>query len=93
MDFNFTRALEENMVVTVEPGVYFNDVSIDVWTNNPAYRKYFDTDKIKKYRVIGGVRIEDTVLVTSNGIENFTIAPKEVLDIEALMSGSSAFQF
>lgn len=73
------------MVVTVEPGLYFNDVSIDIWTTNPVYGRYFNMEKINQYRVIGGVRIEDTILITSDGHENFTIAPKEVPDIEALM--------
>lgn len=73
------------MVVTVEPGLYFNDVSIDIWTNHPNYFYFFDMNKVNQYRAVGGVRIEDTVLITSTGIENFTIAPKEVVDIEALM--------
>ncbi|KAI8636005.1 peptidase M24, structural domain-containing protein [Parasitella parasitica] len=79
------KPLDENMVLTVEPGLYFNDVSIDVWTKNPGYKHYFDMDKINQYRVIGGVRIEDTVLITCDGIENFTVAPKQTQDIEALM--------
>ncbi|KAI7891395.1 peptidase M24, structural domain-containing protein [Mucor mucedo] len=83
LDLN--RALEKDMVVTVEPGLYFNDVSIDIWTKNPAYARYFNMEKINQYRVIGGVRIEDTILITDDGHENFTIAPKEVQDIEALM--------
>jgi Xaa-Pro dipeptidase len=85
LDYNVNRALEENMVITVEPGLYFNDVSIDFWTKNPVYQRYFNIDKINQYRVIGGVRIEDTILITKDGHENFTIAPKEVDDIEALM--------
>lgn len=85
LDYNFNRVLEENMVVTVEPGLYFNDVSIDMWTKNPVYQHYFDMDKVNQYRVIGGVRIEDTILITADGHENFTIVPKEVEDIEALM--------
>lgn len=79
------RPLDENMVITVEPGLYFNDVSIDLWTTDPAYKPYFSMDKINQYRVVGGVRIEDTVLITRDGIENFTVVPKEVHDIEALM--------
>ncbi|CEP07981.1 hypothetical protein [Parasitella parasitica] len=79
------KPLDENMVITVEPGLYFNNVSIDAWTKNPDYKRYFDMEKIDQYRVIGGVRIEDTVLITRDGIENFTIAPKQTQDIEALM--------
>ncbi|OBZ89605.1 putative Xaa-Pro aminopeptidase PEPP [Choanephora cucurbitarum] len=81
----FDRPLEENMIVTVEPGLYFNDVSIDLWTSSPNYQQYFDLSKIHQYRVVGGVRIEDTILITSRGYENLTIAPKEVSDIEAIM--------
>jgi Xaa-Pro dipeptidase len=75
--------LEENMVITVEPGLYFNEVSIQQWTSK--YETYFDFNKINQYRVIGGVRIEDTVLITKEGHENFTIVPKEIKDIEAIM--------
>lgn len=71
------------MVITVEPGLYFNDVSIQQWTSK--YETYFDVNKINQYRVIGGVRIEDTVLITKEGHENFTIVPKEIKDIEAIM--------
>ncbi|CEG79726.1 hypothetical protein RMATCC62417_14156 [Rhizopus microsporus] len=77
--------LQENMVITVEPGLYFNDVSIQMWTSLPEYTKYFDLSKIDQYRPVGGVRIEDTVLITKEGHENFTIVPKEVDDIEAIM--------
>lgn len=77
--------LQENMVITVEPGLYFNDVSIQMWTSLPEYAKYFDLSKINQYRPVGGVRIEDTVLITKEGHENFTIVPKEVDDIEAIM--------
>jgi Xaa-Pro dipeptidase len=80
-----TRPLEKDMVVTVEPGLYFNNVSIDLWTSNPDYKQYFDMERINHYRVIGGVRIEDTVVITSSGYENFTIVPKEIEDIEAIM--------
>ncbi|KAI8051418.1 peptidase M24, structural domain-containing protein [Gilbertella persicaria] len=82
---HFDRPLEENMVVTVEPGLYFNDVSIQLWTQNREYQSYFNMDKINQYRVVGGVRIEDTIVITRSGHDNLTIAPKQVSDIEAIM--------
>jgi Xaa-Pro aminopeptidase len=64
------RQIEENMVFTVEPGLYI-----------PAT----DTSVPAQFRGIG-VRIEDNIRVTSNGSEIFTsAAPKEISDIEKAM--------
>ena len=74
------------MVITVEPGLYFNKTSLAMWTKVPYLRKYFNMEKVEQYRPVGGVRIEDTVLITEDGINNLTIAPKTVKDIEAVMA-------
>ncbi|KAI9266907.1 peptidase M24, structural domain-containing protein [Phascolomyces articulosus] len=84
--YMLTKPLEKNMVITVEPGLYFNETSLANWTKVPFLRKYFNLELIEKYRPVGGVRIEDTVLITEDGIENLTIAPKTVKDIEAVMA-------
>ena len=47
--------IEENMVMSIEPGVYIPD--------------------------FGGVRIEDLVLMTKEGIRNFCSSPKELLEL------------
>jgi Xaa-Pro aminopeptidase len=61
------RTLEPDMVVTVEPGLYFAEDDAQI----PA-----------EYRGIG-VRIEDDVLVTTGGSEVLTAAcPKSVVDVE-----------
>ncbi len=65
------RMLEPGMVITVEPGLYFNKSDRRI----PA-----------RFRGIG-VRIEDDVVITASGNEVITSAvPKTVEEIEALMA-------
>lgn len=65
------RPLEPGMIITVEPGLYFDKDDKRV----PA-----------RYRGIG-IRIEDDVLITASGNEVLTAAvPKSVEDIESLMA-------
>ena len=51
--------LRENMVITIEPGIYFNDILL----LDPNINK----KELKKYYAIGGIRIEDVVLVQKEG--------------------------
>jgi len=81
------RVLEENMVVTVEPGVYFIDCALDKALATPEQARFINQEGLAAYRTFGGVRIEDDVVVTSDGIENLTLVPREVDDIEAVMAG------
>lgn len=64
------RPIEENMVFTVEPGLYI---------------PMNDHSAAAEYRGIG-VRIEDNIRVTNNGAEIMTEkAPKEIADIEKIV--------
>ncbi len=54
--------LLENMVITIEPGIYFISRLILKYTN-------LFTEKILCYFHLGGIRIEDDILVTKNGFE------------------------
>jgi Xaa-Pro dipeptidase len=77
-----TPLLQEGMVITIEPGVYFNKLALENSRSLPL-AKYIDFDKAEQYISVGGVRIEDDLLVTSTGYENLTTAPKgkEMLEI------------
>eukprot|EP00127_Corallochytrium_limacisporum_P001140 Clim_evm3s42 gene=Clim_evmTU3s42 len=81
------RKLEESMCITVEPGCYFIPALLDKALANPDTAKYFNVDELEKFRKIGGVRLEDDLLVTKNGLENLTKVPRTIPEIEAAMRG------
>ncbi|KAG0646884.1 Aminoacylproline aminopeptidase [Hyphodiscus hymeniophilus] len=69
--------LAPNMVITVEPGIYFSRYALeDVYLKDPKYAKFINKDFLQYYYPVGGVRIEDDILVTEDGFENLTTAPK-----------------
>jgi Xaa-Pro aminopeptidase len=59
--------LQTGMVVTIEPGVYVPAQSRPPWGGGR--------------RVVGGVRIEDMVVVTEGGCDVLTPAPKDLLEL------------
>ncbi|KAI8885163.1 hypothetical protein K501DRAFT_246563 [Backusella circina FSU 941] len=80
------RDLQAGFVVTVEPGVYFCDFLIDPVLNDPKTGQYINKEALNKYKSVGGVRIEDNILITEQGYVNLTTAPKEIDEIEALLA-------
>lgn len=64
------------MVLTVEPGIYFCDIAIKPHLDHPVHSKYIDVSILDKYWTVGGVRIEDVILVTADGNENLSTALK-----------------
>jgi Xaa-Pro aminopeptidase len=61
------RMLEPGFVLTVEPGCYFIPQLIDRWRADGTNAEFLDFDRLDTYKGFGGVRIEDDVLVTSDG--------------------------
>ena len=76
---------EEGMVITVEPGLYFIKNMLEKAFLNEKQNKFLNIEKIKKFINFGGVRIEDDILITKDGIENLTNVPKEIDEIEKIM--------
>ncbi|KAL1978262.1 hypothetical protein VTN31DRAFT_1121 [Thermomyces dupontii] len=67
--------LEPGMIVTVEPGIYFSSAALRSAKTLPI-AQYISFDVVERYLPVGGVRIEDDILVTPDGYENLTTAPK-----------------
>ncbi|KAJ1928873.1 hypothetical protein IWQ60_001669 [Tieghemiomyces parasiticus] len=78
------RTLQPGMVVTVEPGCYFVKPLLELAFADPQQAQYIDRAVVDKYMNVGGVRIEDSVLVTETGHDNLTTVPKEIEEVEAL---------
>ena len=69
--------LAENMILTVEPGIYFSRYALEaVYLPDPEWVKFVDREVLERYMHVGGVRIEDDILITWDGYENLTMAPK-----------------
>ncbi|KZP12432.1 Creatinase/aminopeptidase [Athelia psychrophila] len=75
--------LEEGMVVTVEPGCYFSPHLLAPVRDS----KHIDQEVLKRYESVGGVRIEDVILITKDGYENFTTVRSDVEWLEGVCSG------
>lgn len=81
------RTLQAGMVLTVEPGLYFIDALLEPALADPATAKFFVPGGVDKYRGFGGVRLEDVVVVTETGIDNLTLCPRTIPEVEGVMAG------
>ncbi|KAI3850665.1 hypothetical protein MKW98_030725 [Papaver atlanticum] len=81
-----TRELKEGMVITVEPGCYFNDALLAPLLESSSTSKFFNHKEIERFKTFGGVRIKSDVYVTSNGADSLTKCPRETWEIEAVMA-------
>ncbi|KAF1809504.1 hypothetical protein P152DRAFT_476406 [Eremomyces bilateralis CBS 781.70] len=71
-----SEGLESGMIVTVEPGIYFNKPILSEYRKIEPHRSFLNTKVLDRYLHVGGVRIEDDILITDKGNENLTTAPK-----------------
>uniref|UniRef100_A0A8D2ZYE6 Xaa-Pro dipeptidase n=1 Tax=Scophthalmus maximus TaxID=52904 RepID=A0A8D2ZYE6_SCOMX len=83
------RLVRERMVLTVEPGIYFINHLLDQALANSSQSCFINNQVLARFRGFGGVRIEDDIAVTADGIELLTCVPRTVEEIEAFMADSA----
>jgi Xaa-Pro dipeptidase len=66
------RPLDADMVVTIEPGLYFIDTLLDRLRARRKAARHVQWRRLGDLRKFGGIRIEDDVLVTPSGHRNLT---------------------
>lgn len=78
--------MEDGIIVTVEPGCYFIDYRIKDALDSPEMSKYVNAEKIEEYREVGGVRLEDNVVVRKDGVEMLSFLPRKWEEVEKIMA-------
>lgn len=82
------RRLQEGFVITDEPGCYFIPALIDKWKAEKMHTDFLNFDAIEKFKDFGGIRLEDDILITSEG-SRFTgekRIPITIEEVETIMN-------
>jgi Xaa-Pro aminopeptidase len=84
--FYFTGTIAAGSAYTIEPGIYVRENLLEILpkTSRNAALIAKIRPAVEKYRAIG-IRIEDDYVVTSQGVEWISRAPREADEVEALM--------
>lgn len=83
----FALPFQPGHVLTVEPGCYFIPELIEKWQTENKFNEFINYKNIVKFTDVGGIRIEDNILITEKG--NRLLGkpiPKSPEEIEAVTS-------
>ena len=81
---SLSRPLKTGFTLTVEPGIYFIPALIERWRGEKKLAEFINYDKLDAWLSFGGIRIEDDVLVTSNGARLLgPPIPKTIEEVQA----------
>ena len=88
---SYGRPMQAGIVFTNEPGIYIREDALDYLPKTPENAAFIEKVRpvFEKYKNIG-VRIEDDLLVTPNGVEWMTKnLPRKLSEVEAFMQSAS----
>ncbi|HEU4698922.1 MAG TPA: Xaa-Pro aminopeptidase [Gemmatimonadales bacterium] len=83
------RTFQPGDAFTIEPGIYVSGAVLDLLPDTPRNRAFIAKVRpvVARYENTG-VRIEDDYVVTAQGTERITPAPREIAEIEAVMQSA-----
>jgi Xaa-Pro aminopeptidase len=85
------KPLQAGMVVTVEPGLYFIPGLIEKWQRQGLHAEFINFGALAAYLEIGGVRLEDDVVITESGYRLLgRLIPKSISAVESIRRQSSS---
>jgi len=83
----FALPFKPGHVFTVEPGCYFIPQLIEQWKSEGKYSEFINYKKVEAFIGLGGIRIEDNVLITDKGHKLLgRPIPKTIAEIESICS-------
>ena len=81
------KELVEGFVLTVEPGIYFIPHLIDQWKAENKCSAFINYESLNKFIDFGGIRIEDNIVITSDGYRILgPHIPRTIDEIEDVMA-------
>ncbi|MBU2515216.1 aminopeptidase P N-terminal domain-containing protein [bacterium] len=83
-NLRLARKLRPGFTVTIEPGIYFIPSLIDSWKKEKRFDSFINYEQVVHYEGLGGIRIEDNILITENGSRTLgKPIPKTINEIES----------
>lgn len=82
-----TGTFQEGDVFTIEPGIYISTRLLDMLPDTPRNRAMIARVRpvVERYQNVG-IRIEDDYVVTAEGLQWLSRAPREIAEVEAEMA-------